>query len=70
MNDAALQERLAAIERRQYAILALLGGIYVYGTAELVDYWVAGALGAAALVVVLAGVVLSGRSGETDPLGE
>lgn len=70
MDDAALQKRLTGIERRQYAILALLAGLYVYGAAELVGYWVAGVLGAAVLLVVFISLVVSGRGEETDPLGE
>jgi len=70
MDDAALQDRLAAIERRQYAILTLLAGLYAYGVAELAGYWVVGVVGVVVFVVAFAGLVFSSRAEGADSLGE
>ncbi|QLG61314.1 hypothetical protein [Halorarum salinum] len=57
MGESALQDRLARIERRQRILLVLLVVPYFVGLGEVLDYWVAGVLGAAcALVVLVVGV--------------
>lgn len=61
MDESALQSRLDRIELRQRLVLALLVVPYLFGAAELVGVWLAGALGAAVAVVALAALVVKSR---------
>jgi len=70
MDESALQHRLAAIERRQSLVLALLAGLYVIGllgalvvTVPAVTAWHASAVGVVAgLVVLVVGIARRRRT--------
>lgn len=61
MDDTALQERLRAIERRQYLVIALLVVPYLVGAAELFGYWSTTVIGVALVIVGLALLVVRRR---------
>lgn len=65
MDESALQDRLDRIEQRQYLVLVLLVVPYLVGVAELVGYWVAGALYAASGLLLFALFVRSRRRGRS-----
>ncbi|MFC7132455.1 MULTISPECIES: hypothetical protein [Salinibaculum] len=61
MDESALQNRLARIERRQSLVLALLAGIYLFGglwilirETTAVTVWNASAVGVALAILALA----------------
>jgi hypothetical protein len=57
MDDAALQERLRRIERRQYLLVVLLGIPYLYAIADHVGFAVAGVLYAAIGIVTVGATI-------------
>ncbi|MUV60313.1 hypothetical protein [Halobacterium sp. CBA1126] len=61
MDDPALQDRVARIERRQRLLLAGLLLPNFYAAGELFGYWAAGAAAAALAVLALVALVVVSR---------
>ncbi|AHG05135.1 hypothetical protein HALDL1_04040 [Halobacterium sp. DL1] len=69
MDDPALQNRLAGIERRQQLIIALLVGPYLAGSAYLVGVWVDAAFYTVVAVVLFVALAI-GRRRDRDATGQ
>ncbi|MEA5387522.1 hypothetical protein VB779_11040 [Haloarculaceae archaeon H-GB11] len=61
MDDAALQVRLARIERQQQVVILLLVIPYVLGVAKLLGFWPVGVALSALAILAFGAVAVSRR---------
>jgi uncharacterized membrane protein YkvI len=69
MDESALQSRLAAVERRQYVIIALLVVPYAYWLGTKIGFWTAGVLYVVLAVVGFAALMVSRRRNRATASG-
>jgi len=67
MDESTLHDRLRRIKHRQYLILLLLFGLCFFVLGRLIGFWIAGLLGGAFALVVIAAFVVSRRRNRTEP---